>query len=174
MSSSSPPSTPLRRARSLDDVRTTAAARSSNWTRYSVEPTPRPPRRATTNSPPTDTISRSAGPSTPSNGATRTVEDVYLSIRADDEQGVLTPLPLRRHRHRHHQGRMPKVLEPTSPTLPQLNPPPRTYPPGLRGRIKRVLVFFGHGPNNHARRELVALIWNLCFGLVQVCYSNTF
>lgn len=38
----------------------------------------------------------------------------------------------------------------------------------VRHAVKRTLAFFGYGTGNRHRRELVSLVWTICFGFVQV------
>lgn len=173
-SPSSPSLAPLRRAQSMGDMNR-ASRRSSDtpaWSRYSIDPPG--PRRATTDASPSSSRNGAGRrPVRPSSTSNRT-DDVYLTFTPTSNDIEMPTSQLHHHQQRlrsQRTPRMPTLAEPSSTTLPQQNPPAPVFPPGIRGRIRRILVFFGHGPNNHARREFVALIWNMCFGFVQVCYG---
>lgn len=62
--------------------------------------------------------------------------------------------------------------------IPLIEPPIRHTPtnndsnrPRPTGALARCLAFFGYGPGNRARKELVSLIWNIFFCIIQVCPS---
>ena len=62
-----------------------------------------------------------------------------------------------------HYPRYPNDHPPDPPTESPQAQPYRTW-------YARMMAFFGYGRRaSKARRELVSLIWNLCWGFVQVC-----
>lgn len=56
-------------------------------------------------------------------------------------------------------------------------PAPARYTPrqmrGIRGAVRKIFIFLGIGTGNRARKELVAMIWNLVFNFVQFVVTIT-
>jgi hypothetical protein len=78
-----------------------------------------------------------------------------------------SPTTRRNHVRVRAAGPDPVVVAPSTPRVPV--PPPSTS--GNQQRVSiagRVLVFFGYGRNNRARKELVSLIYSLVVDTSQV------
>lgn len=71
--------------------------------------------------------------------------------------------------HRHVRTAVPDPVIP-GPHAPMTVLPPTTPRQQRLSIAGRVLVFFGYGPNNKARKELVAVIWSLIVDFSQVSY----
>lgn len=81
---------------------------------------------------------------------------------------------------RHVRTAIPRPVIP-DPVIAGPNAPMTVLPPSTPGNQRpqrlsiagRILMFFGYGRNNRARKELVSVIWALAVDFSQVSHSST-